>query len=73
MTINSITIKTNIASEVALDEARSAFKADKRIWSLTLEADVDGYILQVQSELEPDEVLAKLTSIGLKAELVENR
>ena len=73
MTINCITIKTNIASEAAVDEARSAFKADKRIWSLTPEAHDDGYVLQVQSELEPDEVLAKLTSIGLKAELVENR
>lgn len=37
MQINKMTFKTNISTDVAIDEIRSAFKAEKRIWSFNME------------------------------------
>lgn len=60
MEINKMTFKTNITSEVVVDEIKSAFKSDKRIWSLNWETSSEGYILNVEAELESSEIIAKI-------------
>ena len=63
--------KTNINTDVAIDEVRSAFKADKRIWSFDLEKKPGESILTIEGEMESAEAAAKIRSLGFEASLVE--
>ncbi len=65
-----MTFKTNIDTEVAADEVKSAFKADRRIWSFDFEKNSPDNILLVAGELESAEVEAKIRSIGFEATIV---
>ncbi len=71
MEINKMTFKTNIDSDVAADEVKSAFKADKRIWSFDFEKNSPGNLLHVAGELESAEIEAKIRSIGFEAMIVD--
>lgn len=67
-----MSFKTNISTDVAADEVRSAFKADRRIWSFDLEKNNPENILHVAAEIESAEVEAKIRSIGYDATLIES-
>ncbi len=65
-----MTFKTNIDTDVAADEVKSAFKADRRIWSFDREKNSPDNILHIAGEIESAEVEAKIRSIGYEATLV---
>ncbi len=67
MQINKMTFKTNISTDAAIDEVKSAFKAEKRIWSFNMEKTDDENLLHVSGEIELSEVAAKINSLGFKA------
>lgn len=57
--MNKMTFKTNIDTDVAADEVKSAFKADRRIWSFDREKNSSDNILHIAGEIESAEVEAK--------------
>ncbi len=62
-----MTFKTNISTDVAIDEIRSAFKAEKRIWSFNMEKANNENVLHVSGEIESSEIIAKINSLGFVA------
>lgn len=72
MDIQKMTFKTNISTAVAADEVKSAFKSDRRIWSLDWEENAPGYLVHVAAEMYSSEVESKIRSIGYEASLIKN-
>ena len=66
-----MSFKTNIKTDVAADEVKSAFKADRRIWSFDLEKNTPDNILHIAAEIETAEVEAKIRSLGFEAVAME--
>lgn len=62
--------RSNVTKELK-EVVTSAFKADKRIWSLDFVPDGDSFFIHVAAELSAAEVQAKIRSVGFNAELVE--
>lgn len=69
--MNSILIKTNIISDVALEDVIGTFKSGNRLWSVVPESTVGEYILRVQADMDSSEIVARFNAIGVKAELLE--
>jgi hypothetical protein len=69
--MNHYKLKTNITSDTIKDEIRSAFKSDRRIWSLSWIGDAEGYIIEVDTETDSSELIAKINSLGFKATVVQ--
>ena len=64
MQINKTTFKTNILTDVAMDEIRNAFNADKRILSFNMEKAGNENLLYVSGKIESSETGAKINSLG---------
>ena len=71
MAMNNMSFKTNINTEVAADEVRSAFKSDRRIWSFDLEKGSAGHILHISAEVSAAEIEAKIRALGFEATAVQ--
>jgi len=69
--MNHYKLKTNITSDSIQDEVRSAFKSDRRIWSLTWIKEAEGYMIEVDGEIGSGELIAKINSLGFKAALIQ--
>lgn len=65
-----MTFKTNIDTDAAADEVKSAFKADRRVWSFDLEKNNPDNILHIAGEIESAEAEAKIRSLGFEATVI---